>query len=89
MCRVFESHGFTEVRRRGNHIVMQRMCEDRTTRVPVPNHREQRTGALMSILRQSPRGHVRDGEPRHRDGTIEWQNPYKPERVQRLQAGLE
>ena len=53
VCRVLESHGFTEVRRRGSHIVMQRMHEGRTTTVPVPDHRELRTGTLMSIIRQS------------------------------------
>ncbi len=53
VCRVLESHGFTEVRRRGSHIVMQKMHEGRTTTVPVPDHRELRTGTLMSIIRQS------------------------------------
>ena len=53
VCRILESHGFTEVRRRGSHIVMQRVHEGRTTTVPVPNHRELRPGTLMSIIRQS------------------------------------
>ncbi|MDD9992257.1 MAG: type II toxin-antitoxin system HicA family toxin [Rhodospirillales bacterium] len=53
VCRVLESHGFAEIRRRGSHIVMQRMHEGRTTTVPVPDHRELRTGTLMSIIRQS------------------------------------
>jgi len=53
VCRVLESHGFTEVRRRGSHIVMQRTHEGRTTTVPVPDNRELRTGTLMSIIRQS------------------------------------
>ena len=53
VCRVLEAHGFSEVRRRGSHIVMQRMHEGLTTTVPVPDHRELRTGTLMSIIRQS------------------------------------
>ena len=42
-----------EVRRRGSHIVMQRVEGSDTTTVPVPDHRELRTGTLMSIIRQS------------------------------------
>ena len=53
VCRILESHGFTEVRRRGSHIVMQRVLAGRTTTVPVPDHRELRPGTLMSIIRQS------------------------------------
>ena len=53
VCSILESHGFTEARRRGSHIVMQKTQGGRTTTVPVPNHRELRTGTLMSIIRQS------------------------------------
>ncbi len=53
VCRILESHGFTEVRRYGSYIVMQMMYEGRTTTVPVPDHRELRTGTPMSIIRQS------------------------------------
>ena len=53
VCRILESRGFTEVRKRGSHIVMQRTHEGGTTTVPVPDHRELRTGTLMSIIRQS------------------------------------
>ena len=53
VCRILESPGFTEVRGRGSHIVMQMTQEGRTTTVPVPDHREMRTGTLMSIVRQS------------------------------------
>ena len=52
VCCILESHGFTEVRRRGSHIVMQRVLAGRTTTVPVPDHRELRPGTLMSIIRQ-------------------------------------
>jgi predicted RNA binding protein YcfA (HicA-like mRNA interferase family) len=53
VCRILEQHGFTEVRQRGSHIVMQKVSGDRTTTVPVPNHRTVRIGTLLSIIRQS------------------------------------
>ena len=45
--------GFKEVRRRGSHIVMQRLRDGSTLTVVVPDHREVRVGTLMSIIRQS------------------------------------
>ena len=58
VCRILSEHGFQEIRQRGNHIVMQRRNADTTVTVPVPNHREIRTGTLLSIIRKSqlPRG---------------------------------
>jgi predicted RNA binding protein YcfA (HicA-like mRNA interferase family) len=53
VCRILEQHGFTEVRRRGSHIVMQRRMPDTTTTVPVPDHPELAIGTLLSIVRQS------------------------------------
>jgi predicted RNA binding protein YcfA (HicA-like mRNA interferase family) len=52
-CRILESHGFIEVRRRGSHIVMQRRHPGGTITVPVPDHVELKTGTLLSIIRQS------------------------------------
>jgi len=46
-------HGFEEVRRRGSHIVMQLTKPGSTVTVPVPDHKELRTGTLLSIIRQS------------------------------------
>jgi len=46
-------HGFAEVRRRGSHIVMQKMLNDGTITVPVPDHAALRIGTLQSIIRQS------------------------------------
>ena len=40
VCRILERHGFTEVRRRGSHVAMQRGTTDRTVTVPVPDHLE-------------------------------------------------
>ena len=53
VCRILESQGFAEVRRRGSHIVMQRRTADSTVTVPVPDHREVRIGTLQSVIRQS------------------------------------
>jgi predicted RNA binding protein YcfA (HicA-like mRNA interferase family) len=58
VCHILERHGFTEVRRRGSHVVMQRRDDAGTVTVPVPDHVELRVGTLLSIIRQSgvPRG---------------------------------
>ena len=53
VCAILMQHGFAEVRRRGSHIVMQRVGDDGTTTVPVPDHKEVRAGTLRSIVRQS------------------------------------
>jgi predicted RNA binding protein YcfA (HicA-like mRNA interferase family) len=51
-CAILERHGFTRVRQRGSHV-MQRMTADGTTTVPIPDHKDLRTGTLRSIIRQS------------------------------------
>ena len=53
VCRILEKHGFSEVRRRGSHIVMQQMLPNTTVTIPVPDHKEIRIGTLLSIIRQS------------------------------------
>jgi predicted RNA binding protein YcfA (HicA-like mRNA interferase family) len=45
--------GFTQVRRRGSHIAMQKRTADTTITVPVPDHDELQAGTLLSIIRQS------------------------------------
>jgi len=52
-CRILADAGFIEVRRRGSHVVMQIRIDGGTVTVPVPDHRELRTGTLLSIIRQS------------------------------------
>lgn len=52
-CAVLEAHGFIKVRQRGSHIIMQLPREGSTITVPVPDHKELRTGTLRSIIRQS------------------------------------
>ena len=51
--QLLEGHGFSERRRRGSHVVMQKTTPEGTITVPLPDHRELRTGTLMSIMRQS------------------------------------
>ena len=53
VCAILARHGFVEVRRRSSHIIMQRQERNRTTTVPVPDHKELRIGTLRSIIRQS------------------------------------
>lgn len=53
ICDILKAHGFQQVRQRGSHVVMQRRLEGTTITVPVPNHREIRTGPLLAIIRQS------------------------------------
>ena len=52
VCAILAAHGFVEVRRRGSHVVMQRVLAGNTVTVPVPDHRELRAGTLASIMRQ-------------------------------------
>lgn len=54
VCRILEKHSFSLVRQRGSHAVMQmRTPNGETLTVPVPLHKEIRTGTLLSIIRQS------------------------------------
>lgn len=58
-------HGFCVVRRRGSHMVVQKAVPGSTITVPVPDHRELRTGTLLAIIRQSgvPRSEFEEEEP--------------------------
>ncbi|MBE3089958.1 MAG: type II toxin-antitoxin system HicA family toxin [Actinobacteria bacterium] len=53
VCEIMSQHSFKMIRQRGSHIVMQKKIEATTITVPVPNHKEIRTGTLKSIIRQS------------------------------------
>ncbi len=53
VCAILSANGFSEVRRKGSHIAMQKKIEHSTVTVPVPDHREIRRGTLMAIIRQS------------------------------------
>jgi predicted RNA binding protein YcfA (HicA-like mRNA interferase family) len=50
---MLEDHGFTLVRQRGSHFVMQRRDEAGATTVPVPDHKELKSGVLGAIIRQT------------------------------------
>jgi predicted RNA binding protein YcfA (HicA-like mRNA interferase family) len=52
VCAILAAHGFAKVRQRGSHCVMQRVLSQTTITVPVPMHKELRTGTLSSIIRQ-------------------------------------
>jgi predicted RNA binding protein YcfA (HicA-like mRNA interferase family) len=53
VCRILEKHGFSQVRQKGSHVVMQLRKEGTTITVPVPDHRELKIGTLVSIIHQS------------------------------------
>lgn len=53
VCAVLAKYGFAEVRRRGSHVIMQKLSPEGTLTVPVPDHAEVRIGTLQSIIRQS------------------------------------
>ena len=53
VCIILMKHGFVQIRQRGSHVIMQKQIKDSTTTIPVPNHKELRTGTLRSIIRQS------------------------------------
>jgi predicted RNA binding protein YcfA (HicA-like mRNA interferase family) len=53
LCRLLEEHGFTAVRQKGSHRVMQKKEKTGTTTVPVPMHKDLKLGTLASIIRQS------------------------------------
>jgi predicted RNA binding protein YcfA (HicA-like mRNA interferase family) len=53
VCKILEAAGFSDVRKRGSHVVMQKRTPPGTVTVPVPDHREVRIGTLQSIIRQS------------------------------------
>jgi predicted RNA binding protein YcfA (HicA-like mRNA interferase family) len=53
VCRILEQHGFTLLRQKGSHLIMQRQLQDRRITVPVPNHSEIARGTLKSIIEQS------------------------------------
>ncbi|MBE0411065.1 MAG: type II toxin-antitoxin system HicA family toxin [Anaerolineales bacterium] len=52
-CKILAQHGFSEVRRKGSHIIMQKILEDTTVTVPIPDHAELKKGTLVGIIRQS------------------------------------
>jgi len=58
VCAILARQGFTRVRQRGTHAVMQKRSAAGSVTVPVPLHDDLAEGTLRSIIRQS-------GLPRH------------------------
>ena len=48
-----ERSGFSQVRQRGSHVVLQKQLQDRTIGCVVPMHKELAIGTLRGILRQA------------------------------------
>ena len=53
VCRLLTGHGFTQVRWRGSHVLMQKTEAGSTVTISVPDHKKLRIGTLMSVIRQS------------------------------------
>ncbi|MBK9962394.1 MAG: type II toxin-antitoxin system HicA family toxin [Saprospiraceae bacterium] len=53
VCLILSKHGFTNVRQKGSHVIMQKQTENSTINVPVPMHKEIKIGTLHSIIRQA------------------------------------
>jgi len=53
ICSLLEKHGFSSVRQKGSHRVMQKKTKNQTITVPVPMHKDLKPGTLGSIIRQS------------------------------------
>jgi len=53
VCKILQSHGFEQVRQKGSHVIMQKSVANSTVTVPVPLHKELKSGTLQSIIRQS------------------------------------
>lgn len=53
ICKILETYGFQLIRQKGSHLIMQKIIDEKTITVPVPNHKEIKKGTLQSIIRQS------------------------------------
>jgi predicted RNA binding protein YcfA (HicA-like mRNA interferase family) len=51
--KILEGRGYTFIRQRGSHMILQRKESIGTITVPIPVHREVKIGTLQSIIRQS------------------------------------
>ena len=52
--RLLQKHDFALVRQRGSHMILQRRTQTGSTiTVPVPDHKELKTGTLRGIIEQS------------------------------------
>lgn len=52
-CILLKKNGFSKVRQKGSHVIMQKKIEGTTITVPIPIHSVIKIGTLQSIIRQS------------------------------------
>ena len=53
LCAFLVQYGFVKVRQKGSYVIMQKKTDETTVTVPVPNHKQLKSGTLSSIIRQS------------------------------------
>ena len=53
LLKIFIRNGFSYVRTKGSHAILQKTFENTTITVPIPLHNELKIGTLSSIIRQS------------------------------------
>ena len=53
ICELLGQYGFVKVRQRGSHLMMQKKTGETIITIPVPNHKQLKSGTLSSIVRQS------------------------------------
>jgi len=53
LIKALEQQGFSAVRQKGSHIVMQRHTTSGIVTTVIPNHKELAPGTLRSILKRS------------------------------------
>ncbi len=50
ICKILEKFGFSKIRQRGSHVIMQKELPNSTITVPVPQHKEIKIGTLKSMI---------------------------------------
>jgi len=53
LTKLLQLNGCNIVRQKGSHIVMQRVQDQKTYTIVIPDHKEIKIGTLTSIIRQS------------------------------------
>ncbi|WP_324283144.1 type II toxin-antitoxin system HicA family toxin [Cyanobacterium aponinum UTEX 3221] len=48
VCQILATYGFKQIRQKGSHIIMQKIIENGTITVPVPNHDTIKIGSVIS-----------------------------------------
>ena len=53
LIKLFLENGFSYIRTKGSHSIVQKQLIDTTITIPIPLHKELKIGTLSSIIRQS------------------------------------